>query len=60
MIDCIGGLWFFQTNCLVVLPHLSPDLYHLLNVLNFEKFSFDNSGQCTLYYYLLFIFKLEN
>lgn len=23
MIDSIGGLWFFQTNCLVVLPHLS-------------------------------------
>lgn len=21
MIDSFGGLWFFQTNCLVVLPH---------------------------------------
>lgn len=23
MTDSFGGLWFFQTNCLVVLPHLS-------------------------------------
>lgn len=23
MFDSFGGLWFFQTNCLVVLPHLS-------------------------------------
>lgn len=59
MIDSFGGLWFFQTNCLVVLPHFVYTVTSPQPIKSSRSFSFDNSGRCTLYYLLLFIFKLE-
>lgn len=40
MIDSFGGLWFFQTNRLVVLPHFVYTVTSPQPIKSFEKFFF--------------------